>query len=185
MIKKTFCIILSTFLMVTLCFSLMVSSSAADSTTVSYYTPPTDNTIQYKFTTIKKDPKWTSVKTLEGQNSGGTYCSVGDQLGYYTSSGTNVTISFSVGYGIGTVGISVPLGTAKGKTSGYLHTKKVTKAGYYVVQGQKYIQPTIVLTQSRRKNSNTGKWSDWSKAKVKTKSSTVIKDKYTLKYLGA
>lgn len=183
--KRIFSIVLSGIICALISVSMMTSAVAADSTSVRYYTPPTDNTIQYKYTTIKKSPVWTATKTLDGQYPKGTKCSKGDRLGYYSNTGTNVTVSASIGYGIGSVGVSVPLGQARGKVSGVTHSMLVTKPGYYLLQNKKEVQLTVVLVQTRRKNAYTNKWSDWSSAKVSSKTYTTLRDAPSLKYVSA
>lgn len=63
---------------------------AQDSITVGsavYGYPPSSPTEEYRFITVVKDATWTSLETVEGQPTKGTYLKKGDSLFYGESDG--------------------------------------------------------------------------------------------------
>ena len=138
---------------------------------------PTNDLEQWRFIFIDKDPKWTKLKTIQGQPKNGTYLKSGDSLFYGENGGKKVDISFGVGLSAQYEGVSasvtfsIPMG--KAYDTYYGKALKAHKDGYYVIKAKKYIKPHIQLIQYRyRKNGET--WGKWSTPTVYNKSYEVL-----------
>lgn len=113
--------------------------------------------------------KWTTYKYVSGQPSKGTYLKKGNFLFYQSSGGSNVSVSFSVGYGVGSIGISVPLG--KPAKSGVGTGLRAPSNGYYKIKVKKLVQISVKTSQacgSKNRKPN-GKWKNqYTKKSYKT-----------------
>ena len=124
--------------MVVLLTTMSTSVYAKDR--ISYgkaYSYPTNDLEQWRFIFIDKDPKWTKLKTIQGQPKNGTYLKSGDSLFYGENGGKKVDISFGVGLSAQYEGVSasvtfsIPMG--KAYDTYYGKALKAHKDGYYVV----------------------------------------------------
>ena len=136
------------------------------------YGYPTNDTEQWRFIDIDKEPRWTKLKTIEGQPKNGTYLKRGDALFYGENGGKKVNISFGIGLSAkyeglnASVSFSIPMG--KAYNTYYGKALKADKNGYYVIKAKKYIKPHIQLIQYRRRKS-TESWGKWDEPKVHDK----------------
>ncbi len=108
----------------------------------------------YYRTVTVTETKWTSEKYVSGQPKKGTYLKKGDSLSYGENGGSvKANLSMSVGYGIGSVGFSIPLGKQGG--SGVHAVNLVAKSkGYYKVKAKKQVKTTVIVVQMKSQKAN-------------------------------
>ncbi len=162
--SKRLSIIFTVILFIVTMFSGILNAYA-DTTKYSdiYFDSSTPGGSQHQFITITKDYQWTPYKYVAGQPEKGTYLKKGDALFYSESNGNTCSISVSVGFGCGSVGLSIPMGKMAQTGTSLVASKN----GYYKIKVKKQVQPIIMLI--RRRANGTSKWGSPSVYKKKYK----------------
>jgi len=106
---------------------------------------------------------WTKSQYLGDQDVGGEKGYAGGAFWYVHSGGSTISVSFAIGYGVGSVSVSVPLGQSGAPKHGVQIPIKVT--GYYKIKAKKVVKMRVVITQYQNAK---GKWYNHSVAKSHT-----------------